>query len=54
MLIGVLANVIAFTLFAVNKTSYGYWPMIFIALFLTVVSADLEFNVTNVCFRITV
>src|ERR1700760_4205032 len=52
MLIGAVSYTVSFLLFALNKTSYGYWPMIFPALILTVVGADLEFNVTNVHYFI--
>ena len=48
MLVGALGYTTAFLLFSLNKTSYGYWPMIFPGLCLSVVGADLEFNVTNV------
>jgi hypothetical protein len=48
MLIGALGYTVAFLLLSLNKTSYGYWPMVFPALCLAVVGADFEFNVTNV------
>jgi nitrate/nitrite transporter NarK len=48
MLIGALGYTISFLLYSLNKTSYGYWPMIFPGLCLSVVGADFEFNVTNV------
>jgi hypothetical protein len=47
MLVGALGYVAAFLLYSLNKTSYGYWPMIFPGLCCAVVGADLQFNVTN-------
>jgi hypothetical protein len=47
MLVGALGYVTAFLLYSLNKTSYGYWPMIFPGLCFAVIGADLEFNVTN-------
>jgi Co/Zn/Cd efflux system component len=48
MLSGAICYTISFLLFSLNKTSYGYWPMLFPGFCLTVVGADLHFNVTNV------
>lgn len=46
--IGALAYTVAFMLYALNKTSYSYWAMVFPALCLSVVGADFQFNVANV------
>jgi MFS family permease len=53
MLVGAFAYTASFLLFALNKTSYGYWPMLFPAFCLTVIGADLQFNVTNVSIKST-
>jgi nitrate/nitrite transporter NarK len=51
MFIGAASYALSFLLFALNRTSYGFWPMVFPALILSVVGADFEFNVTNVSLR---
>jgi hypothetical protein len=47
MFVGALGYIAAFLLYSLNKTSYGYWAMIFPGLCCAVVGADLQFNVTN-------
>lgn len=46
--IGALACTISFMLYALNKSSYSYWVIIFPALCLAVLGADFQFNVANV------
>ena len=46
--VGAISYTISFVLYALNKTSYPYWAMIFSALILAVIGADFQFNVTNV------
>jgi nitrate/nitrite transporter NarK len=46
--IGALAYTLAFMFYALNKTSYSYWAMVFPGLCLAVVGADFQFNVANV------
>jgi nitrate/nitrite transporter NarK len=46
--IGALAYTLSSMLYALNKTSYSYWAMVFPAMVLGVIGADFQFNVANV------
>lgn len=48
--IGAFAYTACFLLAAVNRHGDSYWAFIFPALCLSVIGADFEFNVANVCF----
>jgi hypothetical protein len=45
--IAALSYTLAYLLFALNKTSYPYWAMLFTGQIFTVIGVDLQFNVVN-------
>jgi len=47
--IGALSYLLAVTLLAIMKEDSSYWAFIFPSLLLSVIGADLQFNVANVC-----